>query len=139
MFSKNLKKAMQNKGYSLTKLSQETRIGKSSISQYLSGKNIPTDKRIGVIAAALEISVDELAETAASEKGAGEKKVFNLSVRTAAKLLGVGEDFVYQGLREGVFPWGYAVKQSTVWTYYINATRFCQVEGIKLSEIVGVA
>ena len=38
MFGENLKKIMSEKGLSVTKVSQLSGVGKSSISQYLSGK-----------------------------------------------------------------------------------------------------
>lgn len=32
----------------------------------------------------------------------------------------------------GVFPWGYAIKTSANrWTYFINAKRFAEIEGIE--------
>ena len=44
-----------------------------------------------------------------------------MTVREAAQLLEVSEQFVRCGLRQGVFPWGYAVRISpNRYTYYIN-------------------
>ena len=42
---------------------------------------------------------------------------------------------IYQGLRNGIFPWGYAVKNqgSSVWTYFINSAKFAEHEGIQVS------
>lgn len=38
-----------------------------------------------------------------------------------------------KGLQQGVFPWGYAVHTSdNRWSYFINAKRFAEVEGIAL-------
>ena len=40
---------------------------------------------------------------------------------------------VRKGLQQGVFPWGYAVHTSdNRWSYFINAKRFAEVEGIAL-------
>ena len=44
-FSEKLKKAMQDLNISQKQLVGITGIGKSSISQYLSGKNIPSEER----------------------------------------------------------------------------------------------
>lgn len=51
----------------------------------------------------------------------------------AAKLLGMNHNSVRMGLQQGVFPWGYAVHTSeNRWTYFINAKRFAEIEGIDL-------
>lgn len=135
MFDKNLQRVMVEKGVSPVELSRATGIGKSSISQYLSGKNVPSKERICVIADALGVGSEDLIKTAKPELTVdGRRKVYNLRVRIAAELLGVSDDFVYRGLRAGVFPWGYAVKMSSVWWYYINAKRFAEVEGIRIPE-----
>ena len=47
-----------------------------------------------------------------------------LSVAEAAKRMGVSPQFVRIGLRQGIFPFGTAVKMSTRWTYYINEEKF---------------
>lgn len=56
-----------------------------------------------------------------------------LSVTKVAKLLGASEQFVRIGLQQGVFPWGYAVKMSTQWTYVITKQKFEEETGIKVS------
>ena len=52
-FSEMLKKVMQDLNINQKQLSGLTGIGKSSISQYLSGKNIPTEERQKDIAVSL--------------------------------------------------------------------------------------
>lgn len=56
-----------------------------------------------------------------------------LSVTKVAKLLGASEQFVRIGLQQGVFPWGYAVKMSTQWTYVITKQKFEEETGIEVS------
>ena len=56
-----------------------------------------------------------------------------LKVKEASRLMGVSEDFIRKGLREGLFPWGYAVKTSSEWTYYISPMKFEEYTGIKVS------
>ena len=46
-----------------------------------------------------------------------------LTVREAADLLGASPSFIRRGLQQGRFPWGYAVKNRTRWSYYINKRR----------------
>lgn len=48
--------------------------------------------------------------------------------------MGVSEQFVRVALQNGVFPFGYAVKMSTQWTYYISPEKFTEHTGIKVSE-----
>ena len=43
----------------------------------------------------------------------------------------MNHETVRKGLRQGVFPWGYAIKTSeNHWVYFINAKKFAEIEGI---------
>lgn len=130
MFSEVLKRAMLEKRMTATALSLATGIGKPSISQYLSGKNEPLTERKAVIAEALGLAPDYFEQTAIEESGDLVKP--NLPVMTAARLMGKSKEFVYQGLREGIFPWGYAVKMGSNWSYYISAKKFTECTGIRV-------
>lgn len=55
-----------------------------------------------------------------------------LKVKDVARLMGVTENFVRKGLRDGLFPWGYAVKTSSEYTYYISPVKFEEHTGIKV-------
>lgn len=44
----------------------------------------------------------------------------NISVKEAAEILGVSQQFVRIGLQRGVLPIGTAVKMSSRWTYHIS-------------------
>ncbi len=57
-----------------------------------------------------------------------------LSVEEAAKLMGANAQFIRIGLQQGVFPWGYAVKTSTQYTYFILPKKFEECTGIKIPE-----
>lgn len=52
-FKEKLEHAMHDLGFNQKQLSGMTGIGKSSISQYLSGKNVPTEDRQKKIALSL--------------------------------------------------------------------------------------
>ena len=122
MFSEMLKQAMQDKDMNASALSAATGIGKSSISQYLSGKNEPPEKKKSVIAIAMGLPPDYFKKVQIeSDLDASE---VNLSVLVAAKLMGKSKEFIYQGLKDGVFPWGYAVKMGKNWSYYISPVMF---------------
>lgn len=130
-FAEKLKVLMGELDLSQSKLSDLTGIGKSSISQYLSGKNEPSKDRKKEIARKLGVQEDyfDTFETAATVQHDG---VFNLPVTLAAKLMGKSKEWVKQGLRDGVFPWGYAVKL-TNWSYFISSVKFTEYTGIKVS------
>ncbi len=129
-FAEKLKALMKELDLSQSKLSDLTGIGKSSISQYLSGKNEPSKDRKKEIARKLGVQEDyfDTLKTAATVQHDG---VFNLPVTLAAKLMHKSKDWVRQGLRDGVFPWGYAVKL-TNWSYFISSVKFTEYTGIKI-------
>lgn len=57
-----------------------------------------------------------------------------LSVEEAAKLLGANAQFIRIGLQQGVFPWGYAVKTSSHYTYFIITNKFEEYIGVKIQR-----
>ena len=61
-------------------------------------------------------------------------KVFNVPVQVAAKLMNKNVEFLYMGLQQGIFPFGYAVKTSTKYSYYISSVKFEEYTGIKVNE-----
>lgn len=56
-----------------------------------------------------------------------------LSVKKAAELMGASELFVRRGLQQGLFPWGYAVKTSSRYTYWISLSEFIERTGINIT------
>ena len=122
MFADNMKKQMAVHGITQSELAKMTGIGRSSISQYLSG----------VIAEAIGCRVVDLDATETTSFPVDtDTKMKRLSVDQAAKLLGMNHETVRKGLRQGVFPWGYAIKTSeNHWVYFINAKKFAEIEGI---------
>ena len=130
-FADKLKNLMKDFGLTQSKLSDLTGIGKSSISQYLSGKNEPAEDRKKQIALALGVQenyFNQFSETAATVQHDG---VVNLPVTLAAKLMKKSKEWVMQGLRDGVFPWGYAVKLQK-WSYFISSVKFTEYTGIEV-------
>lgn len=61
-------------------------------------------------------------------------KVFNVPVAVAAKLMNKNVEFLYMGLQQGIFPFGYAVKTSTKYSYFISSVKFEEYTGIKVNE-----
>lgn len=131
-FSQRLKKAMDERQITQSDLSSKTGIGKSSISQYLSGKNIPTALKMSMLADALDVPVNWLNGTVDEvEECSG---VFrNLPVERAASLMGCGKQMVRQGLKNNAFPFGYAVLMpSGKYRYYISPKKFTEYTGIEI-------
>lgn len=59
----------------------------------------------------------------------------NMSVATAARLMGVSKQFIRVGLQRGILPFGYAVKLSNKrFTYYISPSKFSKITGIELEQ-----
>ena len=108
------------------------------MSQYLSGKQIPSEDVQSAIATSLGLASDyftgmdqELQVMPQLEIRDG--VIPRLAIPKAAKLMGMNHNTVRKGLQQGVFPWGYAVHTSdNRWSYFINAKRFAEVEGITL-------
>lgn len=60
------------------------------------------------------------------------KRTNRLTVHQVAEQMEVSEQFIRIGLQKGVFPFGYAVKMSDQWTYFISRQKFEEYTGIKL-------
>lgn len=120
-FAANLKKAMNERNMTQSELSALTGIGKSSISQYLSGKNEPTEQRTEKIADALECSVAFLnGLTTCSDPTDDPNGFKNVPVTIAAQRLGKSEQFIRVGLQRNRLPFGTAVKLSSRYSYHIS-------------------
>lgn len=129
-FAEKLKVLMSELDLSQSKLSALTGIGKSSISQYLSGKNEPSKDRKKEIARTLGVQGDYFEQFEAAETVQHGSAV-NVPVSLIASLMGKSKQWVMQGLRDGVFPWGYAVKM-TKWSYFISSVKFTEFTGIEV-------
>jgi hypothetical protein len=46
--------------------------------------------------------------------------------------MNVSEQFIRIGLQKGIFPWGYALKMSSKWTYFISSAKFTEHTGIQV-------
>lgn len=127
-FSQRLKQAMDKQKVTQTDLAAAIGLGKSSISQYVSGKNIPKFKTMTAIADALNVSVDWLSGESDGSGHAG-----RITVEKAALLMGVSKPFIRIGLQNGTLPFGNAFKISgNRYTYYISPKKFTEYTGIEI-------
>lgn len=133
-FSERLKEAMQQLGLNQVQVAGLTGKSKGSISQYISGKQIPSADVQRDIAVSLGLAPDFFEEEEAKSvilKPLAAGKIEKLLPEEVAPLLGMDKATVRKGLQQGVFPWGYAVKTSeNRWAYFINARRFAEIEGM---------
>lgn len=134
-FAEKLKKLMEDLDLTQSKLSDLTGISKPNISQYIKGKHEPSKERKKEIASALGVQEDYF-ETFLPVASVQHNGVVNLPVTLAAKLMKKSKKWVEEGLQQGRFPWGYAVKM-TNWSYFISSVKFTEYTGIEvpLNEI----
>lgn len=134
-FSEKLQKVMQDLHLNQKQLSGMIGKSKGSTSQYLSGKQIPSKKAQSAIALSLGLEPDffeeEENDTVIAEEKLSAGKIKRMLPGEAAAYLGLSIETIRLGLQQGVFPWGYAVRTSeNRWTYFINADRFAEIEGV---------
>ena len=132
-FSEKLKQAMQELHLNQRQICGLTGKSKGSVSQYLSGKQVPSSiaTALGLEADYFEKLDDQITILPSSEVRNG--IIPKLLPEVAAKYLGMDKGTVRRGLQQGVFPWGYAVRTSeNRWAYFINARRFAEIEGVSL-------
>lgn len=135
MFSEKLKQAMQELHLNQRQVCGMTGKSKGSVSQYLSGKQVPSEDVQRDIAVSLGLGPDYfMKEKVAAElpkEHLADVKIKKMLPEEAAAIMGIDKGTIRQGLQQGVFPWGYAVKTSeNRWTYFINAKRFAEIEGV---------
>lgn len=134
-FNEKLKQAMQQLGISQAQVVGMTGIGKSSISQYLSGKNVPTAERQKNIAVSLGLEADYFEKDDFTVKLLKRNSSVISKIRTkdVGSLMRMNHKTVEEGLKQGVFPWGYAIKTSNNHhRYFVNAQRFAEIEGVEI-------
>lgn len=121
-FATRLKKVMDEREISQSELATLIGKGKSSVSQYLSGKNIPKDEVQKKIAEVLDCTVDYLnAEVPMDDHSPG--GLYNVPVHLCSKVLNKSEQFVRVALQMGTAPFGFASKKSTKWSYHISPKK----------------
>ena len=135
-FSEKLKQAMQQLGINQAQVVGLTGKSKGSVSQYISGKQIPSEKVQCDIAVSLGLTTDyfEQEENPVIFKPSKcEDGIQTLTIHEVAKLMHKHTNTIALGLQQGVFPWGYAIHTSEHrWSYFINAKRFAKIEGISI-------
>ena len=126
-FASNLKNKMNELEMKPVELAREINKNKSSISQYLSGKNIPKQDVKESIAKALRCTVEDLEKEV--EQDLNINSCNNVPIWKAAMLLHKSEEFIRVSLQMGTAPFGFAAKKKSKWSYHISPK--------KLKEYIG--
>ncbi len=137
-FNERLESAMKALGLTQAKVASLTGKSKGSISQYLSGKQVPPEDAQRSIARSLGLAPDFFGQDEpweAAPKPANMRKIDRLLPGEVAPLLGMDTGTVRKGLQQGVFPWGYGIRTSkNRWSYFINKKRFEEIEGVAMED-----
>ena len=88
---------------------------------WMRGITEPTKRKQAEIIEKLKLNPDAFAEPRTDG-------IPTYTVEQVSKLMHLGANTVRKGLQQGVFPWGYAIKSDTSWSYFINARRFIEIE-----------
>lgn len=126
-FASNLKSILNKKEMKPVELANGIGKGKSSISQYLSGKHIPQDKVKEQIAEFLGCTVEDLEKE--TEQDLNINTCNNVPVWKAAMLLDKSEEFIRVSLQMGTAPFGFAAKKKTKWSYHISPKKLTEYIG----------
>jgi len=118
MFADNLKSILLDKGMSQQELATKIGKGKSSVSQYISGKTVPREDVQKKIAEVLDCTIEFLNQ---GQIDPNEQR--KISVAECAKILDKSEQFVRVALQTGVAPFGFAVKNKSRYDYHISPKK----------------
>lgn len=127
-FAKRLNQAMLERKISQKELAAAIGKGKSSISQYLSGRSIPRPDVQEEIAQVLDCTVEWL-NSEVTINDHTESGLRNISVTQCAKEIGKSEQFVRVALQTGTAPFGFAAKNKSKWSYHISPKRLNEYIG----------
>ena len=127
-FAKRLNQTMTERAVSQKDLAAAIGKGKSSVSQYLSGRSVPRPEVQAKIAAFLGCTIEWL-NSEVPEADHTDKGLKNISVEQCAKLLGKSEQFVRVALQTGAAPFGFAVKNKTEYSYHISPKQLYEYIG----------
>ena len=143
MFKDKLEQAMKELNLNQAQVVGLTGKSKGSISQYLSGKQIPSEDAQKSIAVSLGLESDYFAKDEAPILKLLKKNsdvIPRIRPEDAGKLMRMHPQNIRRGLEQGQFAWGYAIRTSQpgaekeTYTYFINATRFAEIERIEVPQ-----
>lgn len=122
-FSEKLKLALGERNMKPSELALKIGKNKSSVSQYISGINIPKDSTKQKICEVLDIPLEYFNQD--EEKETGDTFLYNVPIKEAARLLNKSEQFVRVSLQQGTAPFGFATKRpgKEKYSYHISPKK----------------
>lgn len=126
-FAKQVKIRMTELNISQKELAEQIGKSRAAVSQYLSSANVPRPEVQIRIAEVLGCTVEFLNSDVVKEPGEADTR--NVSISECAKILGKSEQFVRVALQTGVAPFGFAVKNKTVYSYHISPKKLAEYVG----------
>ena len=122
-FSEKLKLAMTERNIKPVELALKIGKNKSSVSQYLSGINIPKDSTKEKICEVLDVPLEYFNEQIEDESK--DTFLYNVPIKEAARLLHKSEQFVRVSLQQGTAPFGFATKKEgkEKYSYHISPKK----------------
>lgn len=134
-YGKRLKEALESRKMTQKDLVDLTGLSKSGISQYISGKIVPSYDVQETIAQALDLYTQWFFEDEALPNDC-EEKIRNYRVTLAAKVLGQSPQTVRETLEQGRVTWGYATEKSTgKFTFHISFRGLAHYMQLSLEEM----
>lgn len=143
MFAKKLKEILQRMNMTQAELAAASGLTRASISQYISGKHMPSKKAITAIAEAVgmpEVYFTDDIEGIKAENIPTERRLpLKLTVQQAARLMNVCPQAIRINLQNGNLPFGYALQGTgNKYSYYISTRKFMKCEGFTEQEVLEV-
>lgn len=125
IFVERLNQAVEEAGLKQNVLADRTGISKAAVSQYLSGKNTPSEERVKALAEATGVTVDFLLGRDIPPERERRTPVKKITTAEAARCLGKSSQFIRLGLQSGRLPFGTAVLGNEgTWNYHISPAKF---------------
>lgn len=129
-FREKLSDLMADLGLTQKDVAEEISSSKAAVSQWLSGRNLPSPMRQAEIAVALGQKEDYFSGN--EQRPNLRWSVERMTPAEAAIILHMDKETICKGLRDCVFPWGYAVHMpSGRWVYWINRRKLLEEEKAK--------
>lgn len=136
-YAQRLKQVMDKQDMTQAQLAEAAGVGRSAISQYLSGKYIPSAQRSQELADALGVPVEYLLDLDADiDLGdRSDKDTLNVPIAEAAKIMGVTQQFLRDSLINGNAPFGFGTSmQGGGRRFFISAPLFYRYLGLDVPD-----
>lgn len=127
-FEQKLINVMKTQNLNQKDLVLRTGISKTTISGWLRGAANPAPERQRQVAQALGLPIDYFDDNR-------NQLIPKMTVEEVAYIMGISPPTIRSGLKNQVFPWGYAIEtENGAWVYWINRNKFFKIEGSDIDD-----